>query len=1041
MKNRKGFTLVELLVVIVILGIITGISIPLIRNIQEKNRMKKFTTYMDSVKASAKLYVDSYEEDLFGHEKSGCAIIYYSQLEDKKIIKDIAVDGVSCNTKDTFVKVIKVDDKISYSPAIGCGEVDNTGTVKVETKLPEGGIIGVDTCGIDTKTIVGFSATPVSSNSINYKKRNIIVNAVSNTGFLEDYDISYGYVKDGEKPSDINQDPPISDWNKLEFNYIGANKQKQEIEKGNAIVLNTPKYQTPDNVTGDYYLVIRINHLRDLGGRNWTTDLNQSKYYYFGTYRVDNTKPVFSNTSTVVSSNDNYNHIKPKLNISVTDNYSSSGDLRMCISYDRDTCPKEVKKIKDKTNGWISYDKDKVLDKIQDEQDGSTHKVYVSVADAAGNYETESYDYLIDKRVTITYDSTGGTSCSPASKTVTATDPTTKWGTLCSGIRKDNYTFTGWNTKKDGTGERITKDSFATSDITVYAQWRKNRVIFQYKVMNGENLTSRTTDNGTVYNWTKNSNNIIQKNGIIYHQYVEYDERTMNIVNYNNPKYLEIKKTGYEGKSGAQWKCDSGCKNGTMTFSQGNSSVTPKNICDYKDGDCTVTLKVNWVASAFDITYTLNGGSLPSGKSNPSSYTVETPTFTLVNPERSGYTFKGWTGSNGSTPETTVKISKGSTGNRTYTANWALAAFTITYHYDGGSSPSTGVPSSYSPGVGATINGRPTKNGFTFNGWSDNSSLTGAAFSKTIGTSATGNKDFYAKWCKNCSSVANGSCSLNADTAGTCSYSTSCNSCYSLTSGSNTSNPICKDNSSPTANAWVSTYLSHTNVRLDAGRAGPYTLNEPSVASTRIQNLGNDCGDGLNKIYYKLSCMSSYKSSSIGANGYGYYADIAVNACGENPSLIYYLEDKAGNKSDTITVPNIGLYFLYGMFYNKVLHPTPPAGQTDEIASNSNENLGYQVSITPVIDEKYNPAAITYGKFTVLANITHRYSNGELVTMMYNAHLGREPEPEGYNSWLNHLDQGDMSRSTFFHEYCLAPSNEPRALLKAWGYDDSCLLH
>ena len=50
MKKKKGFTLVELLVVIVILGIITGISIPLIRNIQAKNEMRKYTTYMSLVK-------------------------------------------------------------------------------------------------------------------------------------------------------------------------------------------------------------------------------------------------------------------------------------------------------------------------------------------------------------------------------------------------------------------------------------------------------------------------------------------------------------------------------------------------------------------------------------------------------------------------------------------------------------------------------------------------------------------------------------------------------------------------------------------------------------------------------------------------------------------------------------------------------------------------------------------------------------------------------------------------------------------------------
>ena len=42
MKNTKGFTLVELLAVIVILGVITGMSWPVIRRLQEQNTLNKF---------------------------------------------------------------------------------------------------------------------------------------------------------------------------------------------------------------------------------------------------------------------------------------------------------------------------------------------------------------------------------------------------------------------------------------------------------------------------------------------------------------------------------------------------------------------------------------------------------------------------------------------------------------------------------------------------------------------------------------------------------------------------------------------------------------------------------------------------------------------------------------------------------------------------------------------------------------------------------------------------------------------------------------
>ena len=91
-----------------------------------------------------------------------------------------------------------------------------------------------------------------------------------------------------------------------------------------------------------------------------------------------------------------------------------------------------------------------------------------------------------------------------------------------------------------------------------------------------------------------------------------------------------------------------------------------------------VTLYARWNVVNYTIGYTLNGGSV-SG--NPANYNVETASFTLVNPTRAGYTFSGWTGSNGNTPQTTVTIAKGSTGDKTYTANWAINPTTeVTYH-------------------------------------------------------------------------------------------------------------------------------------------------------------------------------------------------------------------------------------------------------------------------------------------------------------------------------------------------------------------------
>ena len=81
-----------------------------------------------------------------------------------------------------------------------------------------------------------------------------------------------------------------------------------------------------------------------------------------------------------------------------------------------------------------------------------------------------------------------------------------------------------------------------------------------------------------------------------------------------------------------------------------------------------VTLKAHWSATSYSISYNLAGGTVDPA--NPTSYTVETETFTLNNPVKDGFTFAGWTGTDLTEATTTVTIVKGSKGDRSYTATW-----------------------------------------------------------------------------------------------------------------------------------------------------------------------------------------------------------------------------------------------------------------------------------------------------------------------------------------------------------------------------------
>ncbi len=102
----------------------------------------------------------------------------------------------------------------------------------------------------------------------------------------------------------------------------------------------------------------------------------------------------------------------------------------------------------------------------------------------------------------------------------------------------------------------------------------------------------------------------------------------------------------------------------------------------YKDGSIIIenstrvdqktdhTIVANWEKHVYNITYDLAGGVLEPGKTNPSSYDIESDAFTLNNPTRAEYGFIGWTGPGLSEPTKNVTVSKGSTGDRKYTANW-----------------------------------------------------------------------------------------------------------------------------------------------------------------------------------------------------------------------------------------------------------------------------------------------------------------------------------------------------------------------------------
>ena len=76
----------------------------------------------------------------------------------------------------------------------------------------------------------------------------------------------------------------------------------------------------------------------------------------------------------------------------------------------------------------------------------------------------------------------------------------------------------------------------------------------------------------------------------------------------------------------------------------------------------------------YNITYDLDSGKFINSSGTKydarSRYYQSDNIIKLDEPTKDGYTFLGWTGSNGSTPETSVTIAANTTGNLHYKANW-----------------------------------------------------------------------------------------------------------------------------------------------------------------------------------------------------------------------------------------------------------------------------------------------------------------------------------------------------------------------------------
>ena len=354
------------------------------------------------------------------------------------------------------------------------------------------------------------------------------------------------------------------------------------------------------------------------------------------------------------------------------------------------------------------------------------------------------------KLTTDTYDYDGENLATAGLKNYDSASST--WNLIKDGYHADKYWYLGNNTSTTKVHEdtAIAKvqdlatalnkgDDFKTGnvEVNIYAGWTANTYKLHFD-KNNTNATGVMSDQTLTYD-APEANRKINKNIFTYtgHTFVGWntqangqgtpytDEQVINLVTTNNQTINLY----------AQWILT----NYSITYTMNNGNVGEE--CASEGGTCSFT-GTKEVCFGADTSYickeatssiscsTTGFGSDPvSGQfkhcyiksTNPTTYNIETNTFTLNPVTKKGYTFTGWTGSNGTTAQTNVSIAKGSTGNKTYTANFTPKTYTLTINPNGGTYNNTTSTTTKTLTYGSKDNnsiGVPTRTGYTFAGWS-----------------------------------------------------------------------------------------------------------------------------------------------------------------------------------------------------------------------------------------------------------------------------------------------------------------------------------
>ena len=657
--SNKGFTLIELLATILIIGLVLGLTTyGIISSVKSaKDEGSKLT--LAGIKEAARTYSNEYTDDTWKASNKLNNIYFCTTIQEliNKGLLDKNAKNVEGNTiglndyiavvKDKTTKVIKKEFVLTLQAFNEDEEKHEahqycTGNIKPEDikKLP---IINKKNTYTDT-IIAEFTDAEFKTkdgNVSNIKKRECLYDETTSGNFTSEGTITNKECKIEGLVQNKNYYVKVCMTSKNDSRACST----PEIVKTKEVKSPSININTNDSIkiTYDDTNIIDENGNQN-GNHYFKSDVNATSNKNVSTCNEEGETFSCSSDSTINITEDKWYKVDDK---EVKLSYTNSGDITIAAV------------TRDKSGNYKSTDKNYSLYKIifsrgtADTIGGQTNDIKKlclvnkdetctitsPIIKKAGynvvgwntdsNAMTSTWSQNTSKNInksetyfpivklktyTIKYNANGGSGV-PSNQvkehnkniTLSTSKPT-----------RIGYTFVNWNTSSAGNGTSYSTGATysGNSDITMYAQWRRNRVIINFSV-NGGTLISTAA-------YSVDANGIVTKNGSNLHS-MYYNDTIMStgLPNYNNSSYLNIMRNGYEGVSGAEWKCLSGnCTK--QTYSQDTNTYKASDFCDASKTDCTITLGVNWTEVSTKTMYINANIGLNCRSGSGTSYSIVT---------------------------------------------------------------------------------------------------------------------------------------------------------------------------------------------------------------------------------------------------------------------------------------------------------------------------------------------------------------------------------------------------------------------------------